>query len=53
MTGGTGGDQRVFLGWAQAFQAKLRESAAKQRLVIDPRSPPEARMDGPVSSIDA
>ena len=50
---GTSGDQRVFLGWAQAFRAKLRESAAKQRLVTDPHSPPEARVDGPVSNIDA
>ena len=50
--GGTSGDQRVFLGWAQAFRAKLRESAARQRLVTDPHSPPEARVGGPVSSID-
>ncbi len=52
VVGGMGGDQRVFLGWAQAFRAKTRESAAKQRLVTDPHSPPEARVDGPVSNID-
>ncbi len=50
---GTSGDQRVFLGWAQAFRAKVRENAAKQRLVVDPHSPPEARVDGPVSNVDA
>ncbi len=53
VVGGMSGDQRVFLGWAQAFRAKVRDSAAKQRLVVDPHSPPEARVDGPVSNIDA
>ena len=53
VVGGMSGDQRVFLGWAQAFRAKTRESAAKQRLVTDPHSPAEARVDGPVSNVDA
>jgi putative endopeptidase len=53
VVGGMSGDQRVFLGWAQAFRAKVRDSAAKQRLVVDPHSPPEARVDGPMANIDA
>ena len=53
VVGGMSGDQRVFLGWAQAFRAKVRDSAAKQRLVTDPHSPPEARVNGPVHNIDA
>ena len=46
------GDQRVFFGWAQVWRAKLRPDAARQRLVVDPHSPPEARVNGPVQNID-
>jgi len=50
---GMTGDQRVFLGWAQVWRAKLRPDAARQRLSIDPHSPPVARVNGPVQNIDA
>ncbi len=50
---GTTGDQRVFLGWAQAFRAKVRDARAKQLLVADPHSPPMARVNGPVHNMDA
>ena len=50
---GTTGDQRVFLGWAQVWRAKVRPDAARQRLVIDPHSPPMARVNGPTENIDA
>jgi putative endopeptidase len=50
---GTTGDQRVFLGWAQVWRAKVRPDAARQRLVIDPHSPPMARVNGPTQNIDA
>jgi putative endopeptidase len=50
---GTTGDQRVFLGWAQVWRAKVRPDAARQRLVVDPHSPPEARVNGPTQNIDA
>ena len=50
---GLSGDQRVFLGWAQVWRAKLRDDAAKQRLVSDPHSPPMARVNGPMRNIDA
>jgi len=50
---GTTGDQRVFLGWAQVWRAKVRPDAARQRLVIDPHSPPMARVNGPTENLDA
>ncbi len=50
---GLTGDQRVFLGWAQVWRAKVRPDSARQRLVIDPHSPPVARVNGPVQNIDA
>jgi putative endopeptidase len=49
---GITGDQRVFLGWAQVWRAKVRPDAARQRLVIDPHSPPIARVNGPAQNID-
>jgi putative endopeptidase len=49
---GVTGDQRVFLGWAQVWRAKVRPDAARQRLVTDPHSPPEARVNGPSQNID-
>ncbi len=50
---GTTGDQRVFLGWAQVWRAKVRPDRERQLLVIDPHSPPQARVNGPTQNIDA
>jgi putative endopeptidase len=50
---GITGDQRVFYGWAQVWRAKSREEDARRRLVSDPHSPPEARVNGPTRNIDA
>ena len=50
---GLTGDQRVFLGWAQVWRGKLRDDAARERLVTDPHSPPAARVNGPMHNIDA
>ena len=50
---GTTGDQRVFFGWAQVWRAKVRPDRARQLLVIDPHSPPEARVNGPTQNLDA
>lgn len=50
---GMTGDQRVFLGWAQVWRAKLRDDAERQRLVTDPHSPPMARVNGPMHNMDA
>ncbi|WP_018157030.1 M13 family metallopeptidase [Demetria terragena] len=37
------GDQRFFLGWAQVWCGKARESEAKRLLTIDPHSPMDLR----------
>jgi putative endopeptidase len=44
--GGFTGDQRLYMGWAQAWRAKMREA---QRIVLvksDPHSPEEFRANG-------
>ncbi|WP_408870994.1 M13 family metallopeptidase [Gluconacetobacter azotocaptans] len=51
--GGLTGDQRVFLGWAQVWRQKLREDSVRQRIVTDPHSPPQARVNMPMHNIDA
>ncbi len=40
---GLTGEQRFFLGWAQAWRTKHREARAIQLLAIDPHSPDEFR----------
>jgi len=47
------GDQRVFLGWAQAWRGKLRDDAIRRQVVSDPHSPRAFRVDGVVRNIDA
>ena len=43
--GGTTGDQRFFLGWAQVWRRNVREAAARQRVLTDPHSPARYRTD--------
>jgi putative endopeptidase len=50
---GLTGDQRVFLGWAQVWRSAIRPDEARRRLVIDPHSPSQFRVDGVVRNIDA
>jgi putative endopeptidase len=50
---GYSGDQRVFLGWAQAWRGKLRDDAVRRQVVSDPHSPRQFRVNGPVRDIDA
>ena len=47
------GDQRVFLGWAQAWRGKLRDDAIRRQVVSDPHSPRVFRVNGVVHNIDA
>src|SRR5690606_10400872 len=47
------GDQRFFMAWAQVWRTATREEAARQRLLTDVHSPPEARVNGVVRNIDA
>ena len=51
--GGLTGDQRFFLAFAQAWQSKIREGAARARLLTDPHSPPYYRVNGIVRNVDA
>jgi putative endopeptidase len=46
------GIQRVFLGFAQIWQAKSRDAEALRLLAIDPHSPSEFRCNGTVRNID-
>lgn len=50
---GLTGDQRFFLGWAQVWRATAREDELRRRLVTDPHSPPEYRINGIVRNLDA
>ncbi|WP_166039730.1 M13 family metallopeptidase [Sphingosinicella sp. YJ22] len=50
---GLTGDQRFFLSWAQVWRSKQREGATRQRVLTDPHSPDEYRVNGAVRNIDA
>ena len=50
---GFSGDQRFFMAWAQVWRAAEREASARQRLLTDPHSPPQARVNGAVRNHDA
>jgi len=47
------GDQRVFLGWAQAWRGKVTDDFVKKQVVSDPHSPRQFRVIGPTRNIDA
>lgn len=47
------GDQRFFLGFAQVWRYKSQDETARQRLLSDPHSPPQFRVDGAVRNVDA
>ena len=51
--GGLTGDQRFFLAYAQAWQAKAREDAQRAQLLTDPHSPAKYRVNGVVRNVDA
>jgi putative endopeptidase len=50
---GLTGDQRVFLGWAQAWRGKVTDDFVKKQVVSDPHSPRQFRVLGPTRNIDA
>jgi putative endopeptidase len=49
---GLSGDQRFFLGWAQAWRSKTRDEQALQRLTIDAHSPERFRANGAAVNSD-
>jgi putative endopeptidase len=50
---GLTGDQRVFLGWAQAWRGKVTDDFVKKQVVSDPHSPRQFRVIGPTRNIGA
>jgi putative endopeptidase len=48
---GRTGDQRFFIGWAQAWRAKYRDAELTRRLTVDPHSPAEFRCNGVVRNL--
>jgi putative endopeptidase len=50
---GLTGEQRVFLGWAQAWRGKARDDAVRRQVVSDPHSPRQFRVNGVMRNIDA
>jgi putative endopeptidase len=53
MIDGFTGDQRVFLGWAQAWAGKMTPEAIRNLTTSDPHSYRKYRVDGVVPNIDA
>jgi len=45
------GDQRVFMGWAQAWRTKAREQYLRQQVMADPHAPAEFRANVPLANI--
>lgn len=50
---GFSGDQRVFLGWAQAWRGKVSDDYVRKQVVSDPHSPRQFRVIGPTRNVDA
>ena len=45
------GEQRVFLGWGQIWRRLYRDEALRDRLITDPHSPSEYRVNGIVQNM--
>ena len=50
---GFSGDQRLLLGWAQAWRGKVREDYIRKQVASDPHSPRAFRVIGPTRNVDA
>lgn len=50
---GFSGDQRVFLGWAQAWRGHTKDDYVRKQVVTDPHTPRQFRINGPTRNIDA
>jgi putative endopeptidase len=50
---GISGDQRFFLGWAQAWRSLIRDEALRNQVMTDPHSPAIYRCNGTVRNMDA
>ncbi len=47
------GEQRVLLGWAQAWRGKVSDDYVRKQVVSDPHSPRQFRVIGPARNTDA
>jgi putative endopeptidase len=47
------GDQRFFLGWAQAWRSLIRDEALRNQILTDPHSPAIYRCNGTVRNMDS
>ena len=50
---GLTGDQRFFMGWAQAWRAKARDEYLRRQLLSDTHAWAEYRANGPLGNIPA
>ncbi|HUF46582.1 MAG TPA: M13-type metalloendopeptidase, partial [Vicinamibacterales bacterium] len=50
---GLTGDQRFFMGWAQAWRLKARDEYLRRQVLADPHAPAEFRANGPLGNIPA
>ncbi len=50
---GFSGEQRFYLGWAQAWRGKPRDDFLRHQVVSDPHSPRMFRVIGPLRNLDA
>lgn len=46
------GEQRVLLGWAQAWRGKVSDDFVRKQVVSDPHSPRQFRVNGPMRNVD-
>jgi putative endopeptidase len=44
-------EQRFFLGWAQIWRGRTRDEYARLLVAVDPHSPPQWRVNGPLSNM--
>ncbi len=44
-------EQRFFLGWAQIWRGRTRDEYARMLVAVDPHSPPQWRVNGPLSNV--
>ncbi|MDX2274986.1 MAG: M13 family metallopeptidase [Hyphomonadaceae bacterium] len=50
---GITGDQRFFMGWAQAWRSLIRDQALRNQILTDPHSPAKYRCNGTVRNMSA
>jgi putative endopeptidase len=50
---GLTGDQRFFIGWAQAWRSKMRDEYLRQWILSSPHAAPEYRTNGTVANVPA